>query len=428
MAVTEFTTAPAGSGKSYRRCAHYLATEYLPLKTGRIWTNFPIKIDAMIDYVLSGHPNMDRAILLERIRIIPDDVLASWRSEESGPWDYFRAISISGIDLQGDRIAIDEIHNYIPKEAAKETSRKWKEFLGEIRHSGVEFECISQNENKVHKIIQDEAGLKRTLFNCEDRRDPFFKIVMADWYNLRAKFFTGAYTSTVYETEWLPFNKKWRENHVYRFQFRPEFYPLYDSYSTPIAGGSKARGKIYPFQSLTKRGLIWWFYRRNWLEVTTRLALFLLAFWIFFGGGGLKLIESFMSFQKKIMVSNSKSHVSSAEHLPDEKLPISADGPKTPHNTVKIDPQNNQAVAPLEIVESEKILLLEKKLIDLTSELAKQKLIVLIAPDFIVLADGQRIEAGETPTFGPFAGLRLLLIDTRKRYALFSDRSFHYLH
>ena len=63
------------------------------------------------------------------------------------------------------------------------------EWAGEVRHRGCTVEFLSQHETKVHSIIRNEASLKRYMFNGEDRRDPWLKVKMGDWYNLRAKFF-----------------------------------------------------------------------------------------------------------------------------------------------------------------------------------------------------------------------------------------------
>lgn len=410
MAVTEFTVAPSGAGKSYRRCAVFLSTEYLPQKTGKIWTNFPIHVDQMVSYVVEHNPKMVAQDVADRIRLIPEAELKRWRSEESGPWEFFENIS-----LDGDRIAIDEIHNFCPKEASRDCTRKWKEFLGEMRHRGVEFECLSQNEAKVHAIIKNEAGLKRTLFNCEDRRDPFFSIRMEDWYNLRAKFFTGSYTSTVFETEYLPLNGKWKENHNYKFSFKPEFYALYDSYSTPVAGGVKAAGKIYPFQEHGRAGLLLWFFKRNWLHVTPRFVILCLVFWVCFLGGGSVVINQFLEFQKRIMV---------AQGTPPASVKKSENRQaRTASETNVIVSQSDEVIKLQQ--ELDKVSVEKKKVEDelakLKQENEKNYQISVISSDYVILKDGSRLDVGEKINGGLYDGLTLQEINLRKRYARFSS-------
>lgn len=420
MAVTEFTTAISGAGKSYRRCAHFLATEYLPQKTGKIWTNFPIHIDEMIDYVIANNPNMVAEDLRDRIRIIPEAELSLWRKGDDGPWNYFK-----GKDISGDRIAIDEVHNYCPKEASRETARNWKEWLGELRHSGAEFECLSQNEAKVHPIIKNEAGLKRTLFNCEDRREPFFGVKMSDWYNLRAKFFTGAYTAAVFEYEFLPLNGKWHQHAVFTFSFKPEFYALYDSYSTPVAGGSKARAKIYPFQEHGRLGLLWWFIRRNYGHLSFRLIVVVLGLWVCFFGGGAFLIDQFMQLQRKIMVANAAKAGSAQPGVQQTGGAVAGSSSMSPVVGTTQNPggssvQSQEIANKLKVTEKENEEL-RKKLDEMEKENARKAEIVLFGQGYVMLRDGQRYITNEKIKFGPLTGHSFTSINHRKRYATLDD-------
>lgn len=445
MAVTEFTAAISGSGKTYRRCAHYLATEFLPMRLGKIWTNFPIHIDQMVADVVEHNPQLVAVDIKDRIKCIPDEVLRTWRDYKSGPWDYFHAE-----DLEGDRIALDELHNYVPASAPREYVKKWQEFLGEIRHRGCEFEGLSQYDTKVHVAIRNEAGLKRDLFNCEQRRDPFFQILMADWYNLRAKFFTGQYTSSVFEYEYVPVQGRWKIQHTLKFRFEPRFFALYDSFSTPVAGGKKASGPRLPWIEKTKPQLVLWFLRRNWFHVAWRLVVVVLVFWLCFFGGASMAINGFMGLQKGIMDSNSKRLTASPATSPASSsaggvvqaspvsgggAPVRAAGGSSRPGGGAAGGAEASASGPggvgldAQLIEKQRFIgELEEKISSLTKErdelkrqLDRQSDITLLGLNYAVTRAGYHLAPGDDMPSGPHQGKKVLSFDYKRRCVVLSD-------
>lgn len=411
MAVTEFTAAISGSGKSYRRCAHFLATEFLPLHTGRIWSNYPIHIQEMVSDVVEHYPDLVASELKARIKIIPEDVLLQWRKGKSGPWDYFH-----DEHLEGDRIAIDEIHNYCNKSSGKEIIEKWMEFLGELRHRGCEFEGLSQYDTKVHKAIRDEAGLKRDLFNSESTRDPFFQILMSDWYNLRAKFWTGEYTSTVYETEYVPVQGKWKKNHVVKFAFQERFYKLYDSYSAPVAGGKKASGPSQPWKEKTKGQLAIWFLIRNWFAFVWRFMVVTLAIWLCFFGGAMLAINGFMGLQKDIMESNTKAIKPQQEQ--NKKVVVSEEQMnQVKPGVVAVHDDLLKTIALLRIENSA----LQADIEKYKNQLDKQSDITLLGKTYAVTRGGIHLVLHESVPIGQHAGKLVKEFDFARRCVVLDD-------
>ncbi len=413
MATTELTTSPPGTGKTYGRCAVFLCKEYLPQRRGKIWTNFPIHVEPMVDYVIARHPDMARSDLFNRIRIIPFDVLTSWRMGKSGPWEYFE-----DKDIAGDRIAIDEIHNYCPKEMKGELAIKWKEWLGEVRHLDVEVEFLSQNDSKIHKLIKDEAGLKRHMFNAESRRDPFFHIVMSDWYNLRAKFLTGHYTAVVFEIEMIVVHGKWRESHQRKWSFEPELFAVYDSYSTPIASktGVKVREPSHPYLLKTKRQLIGWFLARNWWPLFSRLILICMFFWLCFFGGARVLLNGFMSLQQHIMQANKGfRHVEQT-------------GAGHPASSAPGGPAVQSASVVEQIAQLQSALAdAQKALADYKAEQEKQYEVVLFTDKSCVLRGGTILTVGQTVPGGVNRGKIVRVINYARRFVMLSDGTVLYL-
>src|SRR4051812_2803234 len=130
MAVHEITMGRSGTGKS-AYAVYQLVTDWLPhLHNRNYYTNLPLKLGAIADYLVDHHPELSSLVAMDRVRLIPKDVTDRWLLQESGPWDFFR-----DQDLDGGRVVIDEIHNFCYRGIKKEYEDKWRKWLGEIRHS-----------------------------------------------------------------------------------------------------------------------------------------------------------------------------------------------------------------------------------------------------------------------------------------------------
>ena len=121
-----------------------------------------------------------------------------------------------GFDLQNDLIVIDEAHNFCGRSHSREKKRLWMQFCGELRHRGHSaIQFVTQSPNKLAKEIIDECGKRQALIDAEEERDPFFKIPLAYWYELRAKL-TGKYTSCFVRIDLRDIDGKKTRNHVVR--------------------------------------------------------------------------------------------------------------------------------------------------------------------------------------------------------------------
>lgn len=276
-----YTVGPAGSGKSLTRCAYYLADEWLPYESGPIITNFPINVEAMAEFVARKHKK-DPAEIAARIRFIPESVLKGWASEEIGPDDYF-----GGMPLGGALIAIDEAHNFLGRKHSAEHRRKWSQFCGEIRHRGASIEFLTQDESKIAGEVEYESLVKRSVSASEHRRDPYFSIKMADWYELFGAF-TGEYSNKVIlEEQRKSAGGRWKTELTTVYLHRPEYYGLYDSVNLPHGEGGevKIEKPLHLFNKLSKAGVVGWFVRRNWFSLSTRLVIASVLMWLTLGGG-----------------------------------------------------------------------------------------------------------------------------------------------
>jgi hypothetical protein len=276
--IITMTTAPAGSGKSYRRGPHFLLNEFLPHQEGVHWSNLPVFVDKLAEEMAkrTGKPVDEFA---NRIKLIPPEVQQSWREGKSGPWEFFQ-----DIDLQNAHVALDEFHEFCGTNKARHLREKYQFWFGQIRHRGATIEVISQAPEKIAREIHYEAGVQLSLVNSEDRRDPWFRILLGDWYELRAKFITGKYQSAIWEIEERKAKGKWITEDSRLFWLDAFYFQFYDSYSKPADGQKKAEAQKREFEKRSAGALAWWFIRRNWIKLSIRAAFVGFLIWSFRAG------------------------------------------------------------------------------------------------------------------------------------------------
>lgn len=433
-APTQFTTAIAGSGKTYGRGARFLAHEFLPETDGHIWCNYPLNVDALVEYVHARRPDLDPDTLRDRIHLIPDDVLQEWREGKSSPPAYFKDRVEAGA-----HIAIDEIHEFCHRDSSKNIIQEWRSWLGMLRHQQVTFECLTQYEMKVHKAIRDEAGLQRFMFNMERKPDPIFGILMEDWYELRAGFITGEYLSTVVEqVKMESMGKLVLVPELGRsYPLAPELFPLYDSYNTPHGGGTKAKGRRHPFQEKTKSGLIRWFLLRNWPRLSIRLAVILFAVWLCFLGGMSVVLGYFQGALQSLKPGGAPAIAEEQHQAPQNTAPPTSLVPRGQN----VQPQPGQgrslfnnstpaAASEAVLVDRAKLEELENKLVEREKEIEKIKSdgarfaeIVALFGNQVTLRCGVTVEVGEQIPLGPLKGRTIKGISHEKRRVILDDNT-----
>lgn len=413
--VITLTTGPAGSGKTYVRCSRFLCDEWLPERSGVHYSNFPIFRDKVSDYV-AKRTGKTQDELLARMQIIPDQVLATWISGQSGPWDYFHEK-----DLDGCHIAIDECHNFCGAKTHHRVRQRWQAWLGEIRHQGATVEFLSQSPEKVAKEIHYEAGLRLSLINSEDRRDPFLGILLGDWYELKAKFITGDYQTVVWEVERRNVDGKWVQQNKRMFTLDPLYFDFYDSFSRPVQGGEKSHGQPREFQTRTRSGIVWWFFKRNAFSIVPRFMLVGGIVYLCTGGSAPLLNWMVHSFEvagknnlppapKPALPKEEKKKETMPTAEPPQALPspVRISGPETVAQLPAVHPPRAEVVheeKPAVVKESKKEDVPVKE-----PEVERKARLVLVARDRIALDDGRIIRVGE-----PCGSLLMVEVDVRKR-------------
>lgn len=306
------TEGPAGTGKSFARCAVFLTEEFLPEEVGGHLSNFPIfkevRPDCLEDGEVQGTRFVDRISdhvvnqwggerekYLARLQMIPPEVEATWREDVaqggSGPWDFF-----VGKDVTGLHLAIDEGHTVCGRHHSVPHRKRWMEFLGEARHRGLTVEFLTQDAMKLAKEIEREAGTLFSLVSGAKRRDPVLSIAMEDWYELRAAFVTGKYTSRTWRIEHRKQKGRWIAEETRSWPLEPRYFRLYDSYDAPKHGGEAATNPPQrEFERRSKTGLVLWFIEKNAIRLLPRMAAGIFIFYMAFLGGAESLMANVMA-------------------------------------------------------------------------------------------------------------------------------------
>ena len=105
--VIMVTSAPAGSGKTYVRCARFIPVFFRDGGVKHI-SNFPIKREAMRAFLdrkgyLPGAEFDNRVVELTR------GLLNDWEHERGGPWEYFREVDLTGFYLPNNLFNLDRV-------------------------------------------------------------------------------------------------------------------------------------------------------------------------------------------------------------------------------------------------------------------------------------------------------------------------------
>jgi|GEM_PF-1378623 len=427
--VIEITTGCAGTGKTFRRCAHFLVDDFLVNESGVHYSNFPIKSKPIVRELLTRKKkvNKSRRQILEQLKVIPQKELDLWADELSGPWNYFK-----DRDLQDCHISIDEAHNFIGVEHSKGHKAKWKSWLGELRHSGATIEFLTQNEMKLDMCVKRDAEIMRTLENQEKERDPFFSIEMFYWYELRASFLTGQYTVFIKEIDRKrETGNKWVDVEDRLFYRHPKYFKFYDSYNAPQESRKKGEAKKKEYQTRSKIGLLWWFVSRNFNQLFVRFAIVFFILYIMTGGASQIMGYVLSMFSGLTESVNNKTSLvvddvvadetvetfNSAALLPAPKLP-----PKSAYSLPgkKIDDNNERA--------KQYVVNLQDSMVDLVSDnkalkklIVRESEIVLLTKTSFTLANGFTFLIGEKIDIGFLRGKTAKKIDWSRRMVVFED-------
>jgi hypothetical protein len=409
-ATIVMTLGAPGCGKSYSRCSRFLVDYWLKEKQGIHYSNFPVNRKRVAAAVAKKDSGPEFETLVSRIQVIPESVLKTWMSGESGPWEYF-----ADKELDGAHIAIDECHQYIRRHGGRgyvDVIKKWEDWLGTIRHKACTIEFLTQDPHKVAKCIEIHSSVRLQLINSEDRRDPWFGVLLGDWYELRAGFVTGEYETVIWEVEERRLLGRWKPQETRRFRLDPYYFQFYDSFNAASHDGSKpAKAPEREFQKRSRAGLLWWFCARSWLRVALRLVLVAALLWLMSGGGGVVAAwysswSSAIAAKNGVSVSKTKAQVAEPQKAAasaSQGEPLPGPARVRPKASVTVPTARAEIIAqtprvnlpsPVRITPSEPLAhVLEEKMVKSVNAPAIRRL-VLISRNGAVLSDGTHLKVG----------------------------------
>lgn len=412
--VIMMTTAVAGSGKSYLRCARFLVDDFLPNTEGVHWSNFPVHRERVAAAVAKKTEQAEVDIL-ERIQIIPEDVLDTWRQGKSGPWEFFK-----DKDINHAHIAFDEFHKFCSVTSGRKIVQKYQEWFGEIRHRGATVEMISQSPTKIPKQIQAEAGQRLQLVNSETRRDPFLKIPLADWYELRAGLLTRSYEAKVWVLEKREVDGRWVTEHQQTFLLDPYYFDFYDSYNAPESGTIKGQAAKREWEKRGRIGLIFWFIRRNFFGLAKFFGFALLIYLLISG-------NLFPLMMKMFMPSAGKPQPAAVVQKPAVTTrPATTQRRATTRSASRAPVSPELADLPPEARERFKAMQTELSAMsqrqqELERRLDEYSTVVLIADDGATFKDGTFYGVGDVIEMGRFKGRKVKNVSLVRGRVLLDD-------
>jgi len=406
----EFTTAPPGSGKSYRRGAWFVVEDWLLSDAnGVFYTNIPLDIDAIIDYAKAqwSEKLADPERIRSMIHVITPRVVAQWMRGEGRPWDYF-----GRLDLKAGRIAIDEVHKVFPKNMSTEDAKNLTAWLGEFRHRHCRFEAISQHPDKVHRSIQENSEVRRYLTNMRNIRVPYVGITYGELANLRAAF-GGKFLQLVQETVEVVVKEKWQAVESNIFPLTDKYFKLYDSYNNPNPHGEGVtESHKEDYQKYNRWLYLGVLFGRHGLRIMIAITVLVLLYYMLLGGGCQKTATGFIE-----RMSQASVPLEGQEQIDPA---LSSEGPHLKKELQEFEELKADMLSQIDSLRAENQIL-QKRYVDIEEQLNLVYSVTGMTRNEIFTADGLRYSVGQSFDSGPHEGSRIVRIDWPNRRVICHD-------
>ncbi len=430
--IISATFGVPGAGKTYSRVKWLVDDFLINNPSGMYITNIPIDIPVISAYV-SKIKNCSYDEIACRLHIIPDDIMISWEKLnqlDNRDLQTFDAVTfppsayLQQFNLEGAHIAIDEFHKYFSKKGPKSLRKLWNDWFAEIRKTGCVFEAITQSYGQMSEEFLDKCATRLELVNHSELRDPFFGVRMGDWYELRAGIIGKSPVQRVSEKEtmqgtsvsgrlcWVPTGRG------KTFVLQPEYFKFYNSFRNYT--GSSAERK--PPSAIYGKAIIFWFLRRNLLNIVPRILIVILVGWFLLGGGLQFCIKCFFSTFNAVGKSNSSVRTSAKSNniVPVRSVPIH-EGKNVSSAALKKSGFVSKNKEKSSGSDSD-----QKVKTDLSVEIDGFRP-ALFWQDILVLKNGLEFKLGDKITVGVFNGKKIVLIDKKKRFYQLDDGTCLYM-
>lgn len=450
--IISATFGVPGAGKTYSRVRFLVEDFLINNPDGLYITNIPLAIPEICNYIAplltkKRGEEVTPDDIRKRLVIIPDDELVKWEklnqleNKDLTSFDsstFLPTVWLQQYNLQGAHIAIDEFHKYFSRKGPRILRKLWNDWFAEIRKTGCIFEAITQSYGQMSDEFLDKCATRLELVNHSELRDPFFKIRMGDWYELRAGLFKKLPLQRITEKETMrgtsnSGNVTWRPTgRTKSYTLDPFFFQFYNSFRN-YSGSSAQRqspSEIYG------RKIIFWFLRRNFIEIFMRFLIVGFIAWFLLGGGMQWALMSVFRVLGYVGDKNPPAAlVSNVDSVQSDQAPEHVDAAdsvvkssqsqnlhvinKKSNFEVKNDKTSSGSVSDHDSSDSTQVV----KPADLNNFRP-----ALFWDDFVFLRNGLQVHKGYKFQFGVLNGKTITIVDKKKRLIGFDDGTFLFMH
>lgn len=396
-AQLECIIGESGAGKTLYVVAIRLV-DFLKHESGDFWHNLPVKPEGLA--ALCGKPVEE---IESRLKLIPEAELKTWIEGKGGPWSFF-----AGKEIKGAHIAIDEAHRYFGKRHSKEHLSKLGEWTGGLRHYGATCSLITQHEFKLSTDARNEAGVQTRIFAPSQRKELFSGAKWHDVLQLLSKFWRRKIGLTIVR-EGVPQGRSARDFMSDGFKYifhRPAYYAAYDSYNNIAAEGAVGGSDNRPKEEWERFGwwrLLAWYFERNFVATSIRVAALAVAFWLIPLGGIGYCVDSVFG----ITTTMASSLAGGKPSLSDKTKSVQEPQP----TLAKVNPAElSQKMADLAETNRE----LATRLMEASRYAEELTGLVAVVGDSCYWIDGSSGKVGDNVLQGPFAGRTIVAVDPKR--------------
>lgn len=419
--VIKLTEGVIGSGKTCC-CVRMLVDDFLPNQAGLFITNIPIYPDKIAEYMAKKKGGGGKDEILRRLVLIPEEILEEWR--EGIPGNEKVKQYLTGLDLDGAWILLDEAQFFFGTDKSKEWLGEVKNFGSVIRHYGATLDLVTQAENMIALEVRHLVAQSRVIIPNEGRRLPYLKIRIGDLYELWAKC-GYEYQAASAMQERIKVGKKWiNQGHPVMMYRAPEIFALYNSHGAVNA--DKKRSPQFEYQKRSWPSLLKWFWKRNWFHLGKCVSILLLGIWMLLCGGLPKVLKFVTGHIAGSIVNVNMAATpgadTEAETVKEARPAVEKDAAASPEQ-MKAIIDNYQIMTDglqARIMSSRTAAERAEHTLKKTLEREEQNAgIVAALEDSLMFASGEIIKIGEGVRYGKYQGRMLEKVDLRRREAHF---------